>query len=91
MDIKTLQANSLFPVGEENTAYAPYFDGVSYLNMLSLDQVIVGNVTFTPGCRNHWHIHQASQGADRSCWSPPGEGTIRSGASPPGSFTPGTW
>ena len=49
MDIKTLQENSLFPVGEENTAYAPYFDGVSYLNMLSLDQVIVGNATFTPG------------------------------------------
>ena len=30
--------------------------------MLSLKQVVVGNVTFEPACRNHWHIHHASQG-----------------------------
>ena len=30
--------------------------------MLSLEQVIVGNVTFEPGCRNHWHIHHATKG-----------------------------
>ena len=62
MTLQHLMQNSLFPVGEENTAYAPYFDGTSYLHMLSLDQVAVGNVTFAPGCRNHWHIHKASQG-----------------------------
>ena len=62
MDFSQLQQHSLFPVGEENAAYAAYFDGTSYLHMLSLDQVVVGNVTFTPGCRNHWHIHRASQG-----------------------------
>ena len=62
MTLQHLIQNSLFPVGEENTAYAPYFDGTSYLHMLSLDQVAVGNVTFAPGCRNHWHIHKASQG-----------------------------
>ena len=28
--------------------------------MLSLEQVLVGNVTFEPGCRNHWHIHHAT-------------------------------
>ena len=28
MDFETLQNTSLFPVGEENTAYAPYFDGI---------------------------------------------------------------
>lgn len=42
---------SMFPVGEPNDAYAKYFVGQSYLNMLSTEQVVVGNVTFEPGCR----------------------------------------
>lgn len=53
---------SVFPMGEKNDAYAKYFTGQSYLNMLSLDQVVVGNVTFEPGCRNWWHIHHAKSG-----------------------------
>ena len=61
MELKTLFENSVFPVGGENTAYAQYFDGTSYLNMLTLDQVAIGNVTFEPGCRNHWHIHHAEK------------------------------
>ena len=28
----------------------------------SLDQVVIGNVTFEPGCRNNWHIHHADKG-----------------------------
>lgn len=42
---------SAFPVGEKNQAFAQYFDGQSYLNMLSTEQVAIGNVTFEPGCR----------------------------------------
>lgn len=53
---------SVFLKGEANDAYSQYFDGKSYLNMLSLEQVVVGNVTFEPGCRNHWHIHHADKG-----------------------------
>jgi quercetin dioxygenase-like cupin family protein len=53
---------SVFPTGEKNDAFAEYFIGQSYLNMLSLDQVVIGNVTFEPGCRNNWHIHQADKG-----------------------------
>lgn len=49
--------SDIFPRGEENTAFAPYFVGQSYLNMLSVQGVSIGNVTFTPGCRNNWHIH----------------------------------
>lgn len=30
--------------------------------MLSTEGVTVGNVTFEPGCRNHWHIHHAASG-----------------------------
>ncbi len=52
----------IFPRGEENAAFANYFAGQSYLNMLSLEQVVIGNVTFEPGCRNHWHIHHAVSG-----------------------------
>ena len=30
--------------------------------MLSLEGVVIGNVTFEPGCRNNWHIHRAAKG-----------------------------
>ena len=48
---------SVFPMGEKNEAFAQYFVGQSYLNMLSTDRVTIRNVTFEPGCRNNWHIH----------------------------------
>lgn len=47
----------IFPRGGANTAFAQYFVGNSYLNMLSTEGVAIGNVTFEPGCRNNWHIH----------------------------------
>ena len=52
----------IFPRGGENTAFARYFVGRSYLNMLSTEQMSIGNVTFEPGCRNNWHIHRAARG-----------------------------
>ena len=48
---------SVFPMGEKNKAFAQYFVGQSYLNMLSTERVTIGNVTFEPGCRNNWHMH----------------------------------
>lgn len=51
---------SVFPMGEKNEAFAQYFVGQSYLNMLSTERVTIGNVTFEPGCRNNWHIHHKS-------------------------------
>ena len=53
---------SVFPVGKPNDAYAKYFVGKSYLDMISTEQVGVGNVTFEPACRNNWHIHHAKKG-----------------------------
>ena len=53
---------TVFARGPKNDAYAKYFVGQSYLNMLSLEQVVIGNVTFEPGCRNNWHIHHADKG-----------------------------
>lgn len=43
--------------GGKNDAYARYFVGQSYLKMLTTEGVVIGNVTFEPGCRNNWHIH----------------------------------
>ncbi len=48
---------SVFPTGEKNTAFAKYFVGQSWLNMLTTEGVSIGNVTFEPKCRNNWHIH----------------------------------
>lgn len=56
------QASMVFPIGEPNVAYAKYFIGQSYLAPISTQQVGIHNVTFEPGCRNNWHIHQADQG-----------------------------
>lgn len=53
---------SVFPVGGNNEAFANYFTGQSYLNMLTTEGVAIGNVTFEPGCRNNWHIHHAGKG-----------------------------
>lgn len=62
LSLEELANVSIFPIGAENTKYATYFDGKSYLNMLSVKQIVVANVTFEPGCRNHWHIHHAKNG-----------------------------
>jgi 4-carboxymuconolactone decarboxylase len=48
----------IFPLGEKNDAYAQYFVGRSYLKALAADGASISNVTFEPGCRNHWHIHR---------------------------------
>lgn len=50
-------SDSLFGLGEENTAFAKYFIGKSYLKPLNLKGVGAFNVTFEPACRNNWHIH----------------------------------
>ena len=52
-----METFSIFPIGEKNEAFAQYFDGQSYLERLTTEGVAIGNVTFEPGCRNHWHIH----------------------------------
>ncbi|CAM3989702.1 Cupin domain-containing protein [Pedobacter westerhofensis] len=55
-----VQNGVIFPIGEINDAYAQHFIGKSYYNALVSDpniSVIVGNVSFEPGCRNNWHRH----------------------------------
>lgn len=55
---------SPFPLGNPNTAYEKYFSGRSWLSSVAGDQRLglpVHNVTFEPGCRNHWHAHTGGQ------------------------------
>jgi quercetin dioxygenase-like cupin family protein len=55
--INSFTGETIFPKGAENEAYAKYFTGTSYLKMLSMEGVVIANVTFEPGCRNFWHTH----------------------------------
>ena len=75
--------------GAENTAFAPYFDGASYLNMLSTEQVPVGCVTFAPGCRNHWHIHRAARGGGQILLVTAGRGWYQEWGEAPRALHPG--
>ena len=52
----------MFGLGEPNDAFAQYFIGQSYLNILTREGVFTANVTFEPGCRNNWHIHHVETG-----------------------------
>lgn len=63
-DVRGKSATSPFPFGEENTAYAKYFSGKSYLARLTSNAALntpVANVTFEPKCRNNWHSHSGGQ------------------------------
>ena len=50
--MKTPDINPIFEMGEENP-YGKFFQGQSYLKMLTTEGVTIGNVTFEPGCRNN--------------------------------------
>lgn len=66
-----------FGLGEENTAFAKYFIGKSYLNPLTdpkKTSLFIANVTFEPACRNNWHIHHAKSGGGQILICVDGEG-----------------
>ena len=77
-----LSKSAIFPLGRENTGYAHYFVGTSYLNMLSTQGVVIGNVTFEPGCRNNWHIHNAARGGGQILLVTGGRGWYREWGKP---------
>ena len=66
---------NIFGQGEPNVDYAQYFIGNSYLNPLAkTDNIFLANVTFEPGCRNNWHIHNASKNGGQILICTAGEG-----------------
>ena len=84
-----MQELSAFKIGSKNDAYAQYFDGQSYLNMLSSEQVIIANVTFEPACRNHWHIHHAEKGGGQILIVVAGRGWYQEYGKPARELKPG--
>ncbi len=80
---------SQFPLGDKNDAFAKYFVGQSYLNMLSVEQVVIGNVTFEPGCRNNRHIHQAKSGGGQILLCTAGRGYYQEMGKEPRELKPG--
>lgn len=62
--MKKSPLDTIFAQGAENP-YGSFFTGQTYLNMLNpMDDVFrapVGNVTFEPGARTHWHKHAGGQ------------------------------
>lgn len=79
----------VFPIGQPNQAYASYFSKRSFLAPI-LDQPIpIYNVTFEPGCKNHWHIHHASQNGGQILVCVAGHGLYQEEGQPIRHLAPG--
>ena len=80
LDRELFSRQNLFGLGAENTAFASFFQGTSYLNPLTKpgeSAVFLANVTFEPGCRNNWHIHHAKSGGGQILICTAGSGCHR--------------
>ncbi len=83
---------NIFGLGKENTAFAQYFLGNSYLNSLTVPEesaVFLANVTFEPGYRNNWHIHHAKKGGGQLLICTAGSGWYQEEGKPAISLEPG--
>ena len=89
-DKDRFQQEIMFPIGAPNDGYAQYFVGQSYLAPVSTEQVKIFNVTFEPGCRNNWHIHQADKGGGQLLICVGGKGIYQAWGEEPVVMTPGT-
>lgn len=93
MNEKDFAQANVFGKGDENTAYAQYFVGASYLHGLTDPEKVslgVANVTFEPGCRNNWHIHHASEGGGQIIICTAGEGWYQEWGKQPVEMVAGT-
>ena len=89
-DEKQLHQNSMvFPIGAPNDDLAQYFSRQSYLAPVSTEQVKIFNVTFEPGCRNNWHIHEADKGGGQILVCVAGRGYYQEEGKPARELHPG--
>lgn len=91
MTLEELNRTSPFHAGAENTAFAPYFDGTSYLNMLSTEQVPVAASRSRRAAATTGTSTAPPAAAGKFCLLPLDGGGIRSGAKLPGRSVPATW
>ena len=88
MTLEEMKKNAIFPVGPVNP-YGKFFDGTSYLQTVSSEQVFIASVTFEPGCRNHWHIHHAKSGGGQILLCTAGRGWYQEWGKDPRELNPG--
>lgn len=88
---KEFEKSNIFGLGQENSAYAQYFTGKSYLNPLTpaVSAPFFANVTFEPGCRNNWHIHHAKSGGGQILLCVAGSGWYQEWGKAARSLNPG--
>lgn len=82
---------NMFGTGTPNTAYAKFFIGDSFLNPLTDPKggLFAVNVTFEPGCRNNWHIHEADKGGGQILICVAGRGYYQEWGKEPQELHPG--
>jgi len=83
---------NVFGKGMPNELFAKYFIGNSYLNPMFKPEEgkpFVANVTFEPGCRNNWHIHQSTSGGGQILVCTAGEGWYQQEGKKTKSLKPG--
>ena len=85
---------SPFPVGDKlPEQFSKYFIGQAWLAPLTDDKRLnapVSNVTFSPGCRNNWHIHRAAKGGGQMLIGVAGRGWYQEEGKPAVEILPGT-
>ena len=92
MEKEVFAQQDAFGIGAPNDAYAQYFIGQSYLKPLTqpgASAVFLANVTFEPGCRNNWHIHQAAKGGGQILVCVAGRGYYQEWGKEPQELHPG--
>ena len=92
-DKEQFDRENVFGQGQENTSFARYFIGTSWLNPLTDPKdcgVALANITFEPGCRNNWHIHHARTGGGQILICTAGSGWYQEEGKAPVSLEPGT-
>ena len=91
MKQEDFEIKNVFGKGTENTAYAAYFTGTSYLNPLTSASCkpFFTNVTFEPRCRNNWHVHRADKGGGQILLCVAGNGWYQEWGKPARSLAPG--
>ena len=92
-DKEQFAQTNVLGLGKENSAFAQYFIGNSYLNPLTDPakcSLFLANVTFEPGCRNNWHIHHAKSGGGQLLICTAGSGWYQEEGKEAVSLEPGT-
>jgi quercetin dioxygenase-like cupin family protein len=77
LDKEEFEKNNIFKTGSFNEYFKSYFTGDSFLNFLVNPKecpVFLANVSFEPGCRNYWHIHESKSGGGQMLLCTAGEG-----------------